>query len=272
LDNPPLIFDIQRSSFEDGPGIRTIVFLKGCPLRCTWCHNPESQSTGREILWFKEQCTGCDSCYAACKNDAVNSHDNDFRIDKSKCVVCCDCVEACNYNALRAAGKAYTAELLAAELLRDKTYFDVSGGGVTFSGGEPLMFIEYLAEVCESLKNEKIDIAIQTCGHFNFGMFDKLLSMHISTIYFDLKLAGESRHFEHTGKSNALILENLRKLFSPKKHRIIIRTPLIHSITDTPENLSGVRELISRFDHDGYEELMFNDSYHKKLTALGRVR
>ena len=270
LDNIPLIFDIQRSSFEDGSGIRTIVFFKGCPLKCAWCHNPESQSVNQEILWHDDLCRNCNMCYITCKKKAIRNNRDNYKVDKTTCKVCGECIDACNYNALKIVGQQFTVESLINIILKDKTYFKISGGGVTFSGGEPLMFMEFLSNVCKKLKDENIDVTIQTCGFFNFDKFKKYISPYIRTIYFDLKIADDKLHREYTNKSNALILENLNKLFSPKKHKIIIRTPLIKGITDTSDNLSRIKEIIMKFDHDGYEELLFNDSYHKKLKALGR--
>ena len=133
------------------------------------------------------------------------------------------------------------------------------------------MFMEFLASVCSELKDQNIDIAIQTCGHFNFERFETTISPCISTVFFDLKIADESLHIEQTRQGNKVILENLSKLFSPKRHKIIIRTPLIPGITDTPDNLSRIQDIVSRYDHDGFVQLMFNDSYHKKLRALGRI-
>ncbi|MEI7661428.1 MAG: glycyl-radical enzyme activating protein [Bacteroidota bacterium] len=271
MNDLPLIFDIQRTSFEDGTGIRTIVFFKGCPLRCSWCHNPESQSLKREILWHAGRCRNCNACAAACRHNAIRSNPEEEKIDRVNCIMCGECSHACDYNAMQVAGIEYSAEALAEIILRDKTYYKISGGGVTFSGGEPLIFMEYLTMVSRKLKGENVDIAVQTCGHFNFDQFEATISPFISTIYFDLKLAGEKLHTRFTGSSNELILQNLARLFSPKKHRIIIRTPLIPGITNTPDNLLRIRQIIEPFDFDGYEELIFNDSYGHKLAALGRA-
>ena len=272
VDNLPLVFDIQRSSFEDGPGIRTVVFFKGCPLRCAWCHNPESQSVHKEILWYAASCSNCNACASVCRNNAISNRKDEFKIDRTNCIACGDCAGACDYHALKAAGKEYSVGSLAEIILKDKTYYDTSGGGVTFSGGEPLMFMDFLAEVCKRLKEENIDIAVQTCGYFNFSLFEQIISPYIDTLYFDLKITDNRQHIEFTGQSNSLILDNLTKLFSPKKHKIFIRTPLIPGITDTSENLDMIKELIKRFEYDGYEELLFNESYYKKLNALGRTK
>ena len=270
MDNYPLIFDIQRSSFVDGTGIRTVVFFKGCPLKCEWCHNPESQSVKGEILWYRNLCSSCDACYTVCKRNAIYPGNDQNRIDRSKCNSCGDCANACNHNALKIAGQAYSVESLVDIILKDKTYFNISGGGVTFSGGEPLMFIEFLSSVCKKLKEENIDIAVQTCGYFNFDKFEKHISPYIRTIYFDLKLIDSTLHKQSTGQENILILDNLHKLFSPKKHKIFIRTPLVPGITDTAENLGWIIEIIRKLDHDGYEKLIFNDSFGRKAAALGR--
>ena len=271
MDNYPLIFDIQRSSFVDGPGIRTVVFFKGCPLKCDWCHNPESQLVNSEILWYRNYCSSCDDCFNVCKYNAIQHGNGQNRIDRSKCNSCGECANACNHNALKIAGHAYSAESLADIVLKDKTYFKTSGGGVTFSGGEPLMFMEFLASVCKKLKEENIDIAIQTCGYFNFDQFEKTVSQYINTIYFDLKLVDNVLHKKFTGQYNNKILENLYKLFSPKKHKIIIRTPIVPGITDTIDNLGNISKIIGKLNHEGFEKLIYNNSFHKKKVALGRV-
>jgi len=271
LSKPPFIFDIQRSSLVDGPGIRTIVFFKGCPLQCSWCQNPESQSSKQELIWYQELCKYCNACKIACNYDAIIDNIDEYKVDKTKCIICGECITTCNYNAIRTIGQEHTVRSLVDVIMKDETYFNISGGGVTFSGGEPLMFMEYLTEVCEKLKEANVDIAIQTSGYFDFETFEKKISPYISTIYFDLKIADEELHRYYTKKSNKLILHNLHNLFSPKKHKIIIRTPLIRGITDTFENLTRIKEIISEYDHDGYEQLLFNDSYDKKLKSLGRV-
>lgn len=269
MDNYPLIFDIQRSSFVDGSGIRTVVFFKGCPLKCDWCHNPESQSFNKEVLWYHNLCKNCNECSLVCKYNAIRKGDYEYKIDKTECKVCSECVYVCIHNALRIVGQKYTNESLVDIILKDKIYFDISGGGVTFSGGEPLMFMEFLSVVCKRLKEENVNIAIQTCGYFNFEKFEYYISPYINTIYFDLKIVDDKQHIGHTKKSNTLILENLNKLFSPKQHKIFIRTPLIGSITDTSENLGRIIEIIKNYDYDGYEKLLFNDSYQRKIEALG---
>jgi len=264
MGQAPLIFDIQRSSFEDGHGIRTVVFFKGCPLRCEWCHNPESWSANKEILWYENQCKDCMACLKTCKNEAIQVGNKRFRVDKSKCLACGACADACNYGALKVAGQNYTEEELIEIILRDKTYYQISGGGVTFSGGEPLLHMDYLSNICRILKKEGIHIAIQTCGHFDFDKFTQLLSSYIDTLYFDIKIADEMLHIKHAKIGNQLILSNLRNLFSPKKHEIVIRTPLIPNITNSIENLKKIKAIIDNFNHDGYNTLMFNDYYHKR--------
>jgi pyruvate formate lyase activating enzyme len=272
MDKYPLIFDIQRASFVDGPGIRTVVFFKGCPLKCEWCHNPESQSINSELFWYRNLCSSCDACSTVCQQNAILQGNDQNKIDRAKCNSCGECANVCNYNALKIAGRAYSIESLVNIILKDKSYFKTSGGGVTFSGGEPLMFIEFLSSICEKLKEENIDIAVQTCGYFDFDKFEMHISPYISTIYFDLKLIDNELHKFSTGQNNQLILLNLQKIFSPKKHKIFIRTPLIPGITDTSENLGHINEITSKLDHDGYEKMIFNDSFGRKVEALGRKK
>ena len=253
----PFIFDIARGSFVDGPGIRTVVFLKGCPLNCTWCHNPESISYHPEISWSAKKCNLCNQCIEICHSNAVLDINN-HTIDKSRCIVCGICVENCNFNAIRKVGKYYDPDQLTNILLRDKEYYNTSGGGVTFSGGEPLSNILYLEEVCSKLKEHNVNIAVQTCGLFDYRHFKKTLQAYIDIIYFDLKILDRQEHYKYTSRFNDKILENLYNLQSEKKQKIIVRTPLIPLITDTQKNLSSIKSYIKNLNIDGYELLEYN--------------
>ena len=262
-EKTPYIFDIARGSFVDGPGIRTTVFLKGCPLKCVWCHNPESYSFRPEISWSAASCKLCQQCAKNCPSDAI-SNIMDHSIDPEKCTACGLCDENCNYNAVRKLGRYYNPNQLVELLMRDKEYYETSGGGVTFSGGEPLMHIPYLEKVCSRLKENQINVSVQTSGYFNFDLFRETLQSYVDIVYFDLKIMDRKMHYEYTGKFNDLILKNLNKLQSINKHKIIIRTPLIPLITDTLENLAAIKSHISNLKIDGYELLRYNPSGKKR--------
>ncbi len=260
----PFIFDIGRGSCVDGPGIRTTVFLKACPLKCVWCHNPESYSFHPELSWSVHKCSLCNQCVENCPSDAISNVIN-HDIDTEKCTVCGLCVNNCNYNAIRKVGEYYHPDQLLEILLRDKEYFETSGGGVTFSGGEPLMHMAYLEQVCSRLKEHHIHVAIQTCGYFNYPQFEKTIRPYVDLIYFDLKIMDPQKHYKFTGKYNDIILENLQHLQSKKKQKLIVRTPLIPSITDTQTNLAAIRSHLKNLRIDGYELLPYNAPRNEKL-------
>ena len=252
-----LVFDIARGSFVDGPGIRSVVFLKGCPLRCKWCHNPESHLPFAEIQRDDKSCIMCKECMMICENNAI-SFDDEFKLDSEKCDCCGLCVEACNTNSIKQLGKYYSPQKLFEILIKDKNLYANSGGGITFSGGEPLMHIEYLANICKLLKRERVNIAVQTCGFFNFENFARHIQKFIDIIYFDIKLIDSKKHKAFTFQSNGLILQNLKLLLNPKMQKIIVRTPLIPGKTDTESNLRDIREHIKFMDIDAYETLNYN--------------
>lgn len=253
----PLIFDLARGSFADGPGIRTTVFFKGCPLRCVWCHNPESFSPLPEIVFRQDRCIQCNACREVCPMQA-NKGTLERRFITDKCRGCGICTENCYQNALKMTGRYYAVEELTEKLMRDKNFYIASGGGVTFSGGEPLSNLRYIEDVCIRLKEKNIHIAVQTCGYFNYELFEKTVQPHIDIIYFDLKILNGNRHKNYTGISNELILQNLNRLQADKRQSIIVRTPLIPLITDAPENLRDIRNYLVKLNTDGYELLDYN--------------
>jgi len=238
----PLIFDIARSSFVDGPGVRTTVFFKGCPLSCPWCHNPESQSYKEEIMHFPEDCIHCGNC------------------EKGK-----DCFTL----ARRIIGKHYFPEQLAKIILEDKSYFKASGGGVTFSGGEALSFIGYLSRVLPILKNQNIHTAIQTCGYFDFNQFVLDIAHNIDVIYFDFKIMDNDIHQQFLGKSNHVILDNFVNLL---QHNITVvpRIPLIPNFVATEKNLDALAEFFLEHKVKYCEFLYYNINSQEKLARLKR--
>ncbi len=238
----PLIFDIARASFVDGPGVRTTVFFKGCPLSCPWCHNPESQSYKAETMYFPENCIDCGNC----------------REDKK-----------CFTRARRIVGKNYSPEQLTEIILEDKPYFISSGGGVTFSGGEALNFISYLSCVLPALKKENIHIAIQTCGYFDFNQFVSNISQYIDVIYFDFKIMDDDTHHNLLGKSNQIILKNFVNLLQHKVN-VIPRIPLIPHFVANKKNLDAVAAFFLEHKVRHCEFLYYNASSREKLIRLKR--
>ncbi len=242
----PLIFDIKRHALEDGPGIRTTVFFKGCNLRCVWCHNPESIDPAAEIGFYPSRCINCGDCERVCARSACTLSNPD-RIERDKCNRCGDCVKACPALGLRLIGRYYPVGELIDIVLRDRVYYEVSGGGVTFSGGEPTLHMNYLSSVLCRLKKLGIHTAIQTNGYFEWARFEAELLDTVDLVMFDLKLAESEEHQRYTGQPNQLILENLGHLVRQKKVKLIPRIPHIPQITANKDNLEKLGSILQRF-------------------------
>ena len=237
------IFRIARYAVHDGPGIRTTVFLKGCPLRCWWCHSPESQSVKPELMIQAERCVRCGTCLPACPNHAIEPAEESFATDRETCEACGTCVRTCPSGAREIVGTTLTIDQLMAEIEKDVVFFDESGGGVTFSGGEPLMQPDFLDEALRRCQAIRIHTAVDTCGLAD-GEVLLRISPNTDLFLFDLKLMDEVRHREVTGASNQLIIENLRML-AQLRGNIRIRFPLIPGINDDPENVRALGALVS---------------------------
>jgi len=235
----PLIVDIKRHSLEDGPGIRSVVFFKGCPLRCVFCQNPEAQRPGVEIAFRAERCVHCGDCVSACPVRAIDLAALG-RIDRQRCDACGKCASACPSSALVLIGETYSVDALVELVMRDEPFYRHSGGGVTFSGGECTLFPDYLEALACALRARGIHITIETCGEFAGDVFvDRLLPL-LDLIYFDVKLADSALHLAHTGRDNRRILHNLALLMEKAPDRVQVRIPLIPGITATEENLAGL--------------------------------
>ncbi|MDD5093493.1 MAG: glycyl-radical enzyme activating protein [Dehalococcoidia bacterium] len=239
MNRQPLVFDIKRHSLDDGPGIRTVIFFKGCPLRCSWCHNPESIDPGPEIGFYPSACIRCGDCAAACPNGAAHL-DLPGRIDRAACKRCGTCVEACPGRGLRQIGRFYEIDELVEIVLRDEAYYETSGGGVTLSGGEPTLFIDYTSLLLQQLKQNGIQTAIETCGFFDFDEFNKKILGWLDLILFDIKLADPELHRKYTGKENEVIFSNLARLVRERPSGVIPRVPLIPGITAQAKNLEQI--------------------------------
>lgn len=238
-----LIFNVQRFSTADGPGIRTTTFLKGCPLHCAWCHNPEGQLSTPEVVWHNVRCMGARECLRVCPKDALTLTREGMRINREKCDSCGACVEACPTAALEVIGRHWSAEELMGELLKDEVFYETSGGGVTFSGGEPMMQVDFLCEVLPRCRQNRIHVALDTCGAVTWESFERVLPW-VNLVLYDLKIMDANRHKAATGVGNELILENARRLAD---HRVPmwIRTPLIPGFTSDQENIASIASFIS---------------------------
>lgn len=278
------ILYLQRLSTEDGPGIRTTVFFKGCPLQCAWCHNPESISKRMQIQWFAVRCIGCKTCVEACPNGCLTLTETGMSIDRDRCQACGACAEVCPSGAMEALGKTVSVDELLAELLKDRAYYEVpmrsggekSGGGVTLSGGEPTFQPDFAEALLKGLKAHGISTALDTCGLTSQQILDRLLP-YTDLVLFDLKLIDNAQHREFTGQSNTRILENLhyiRDYIKGQKKPIDlwIRTPLIPGTTTSDENLLGIgRYLVDHLNGtvSRWELCAFNNLCRDQYTRLG---
>ncbi len=235
------LFDIQRFSVHDGPGIRTTVFLKGCPLRCVWCHNPESLDPGNQLSFLPDKCIGCGWCFEVCPNQAHSMVDGRHVLDRTRCTVCGRCAEKCYAGALEIVGRTATVEEVLAEVLRDKPFYETSGGGMTLSGGEPLMQIDFSAALLAAAKREGLHTAVETCGQAAWKCFERIIS-DVDLFFYDIKETDPASHTEYTGVDGKLILENLRKLHATGAD-ILMRLPTVPGLNDSPEHFKRVADL-----------------------------
>lgn len=227
----PLISDIKRFSVHDGDGIRTTVFLKGCPLKCVWCHNPESFNAKPQIAYFSDHCINCGECVKFCENKAHSFSNNAHIFNFDLCNKCGKCVDVCLGEAIKIYGKSYDIDELVEILLSDKKFYDNSNGGVTFSGGECLLYDDFCCELASRLKEHKIHIAIDTCGYVDKTAFDKI-SKYTDLFLYDIKAIDKETHIKCTGKSNDIILENL-KYIDGFNIPINIRIPYVPGFNDS---------------------------------------
>lgn len=242
------IFEIQKMSTEDGPGIRTTVFFKQCPLRCVWCHNPESLLKKPTIMWYETKCIGCRSCLDVCPEDALCLDQQGMHINRKKCNACGKCVEECPATAMRQLGKWWTLNDLMDTILKDRAYYVKSNGGVTASGGEAAMQTEFVREFLKRCKQNGIHTALDICGVLPRSRYEQLLP-YVDLYLYDIKEIDPDRHKNFTGMSNEHLLDNLKWLVKagPKanpKAKIWIRTPIIPGYTDTRENIEAIGDFI----------------------------
>ncbi|EYE88147.1 ferredoxin [Fervidicella metallireducens AeB] len=238
-----IVFNIQRYSIHDGPGIRTTVFLKGCPLNCLWCHNPESKRKSREIFFYKNRCLKCGMCIAICPQNALSIENNGIKTDNKKCIFCGRCAAVCNTNAREIVGVEMTDDELMKEIKKDCIFYEESGGGVTFSGGEPLYQYEFLKLMLKRCKLAGIHTVLDTCG---FVSEEALIGIsdYVDLFLYDIKLMDDDKHKKYTGVSNVLILNNLNKLDELQK-KIFIRIPIIPGINDD-ENIEMTGKFLNK--------------------------
>jgi pyruvate formate lyase activating enzyme len=256
-----LIFDIQRFSLHDGPGIRTLIFLKGCQLRCRWCSNPEGQIGGMQLLFNKKKCNLCKECIKCCPKNANTLENKKIIHNKRLCVLCGKCVLSCSPGARSISGKWMTTAEIISILSDDEVFFRNSGGGVTLGGGEPTYQYDFVSDLLRQLKNVNINTAIETCGYIEWKKLDQLLE-NIDLVIFDLKHVDNEKHLKYTGVSNAAILDNLVRLIKIKKN-MIVRITLIPGFNDSKTEKAQIIKFIRSIDKNIEIEYLYYHEYGK---------
>lgn len=266
------LFDIKRFSINDGPGVRVTVFFKGCPLSCKWCHNPESQSFKTEKLYNKNKCIGCDSCVEICPENALTLTKTEGIItDFEKCVLCGKCADVCPTHATEISGKEYSEDEILSIVLKETNMMDFSDGGVTFSGGEPLMYPEVLKKLLIRCGEENIHRAVDTCGYVKTLVIEKIMP-YTDLFLYDLKLMDSEQHKKWTGVNNELILENLR-FISDNLKPFHIRIPLVDGVNSDDENIEETISFLLSLKRkpDVVGLLPYHNIAQKKYEKLGKI-
>lgn len=263
-----LIFSIERFAVHDGPGIRVAVFLKGCPLRCLWCHSPESQSTGPELLIKSDRCIVCGTCQPTCTRHAIVRTGDAFETIRGRCDMCGLCVDACPSGARSLAGRLIDVPALMHEIQKDRVFLDKSSGGVTFSGGEPLLQPRFVAVALAACQAAGLHTAIETSGYAPAFAID--IAACADLILFDLKLYDEERHRRATGVSNRVILRNFAHLAESRRASMRVRIPLVPGVNDDPENLDALGRVIAEAGVTAVDVLPYHTAGIAKYHRLDR--
>ena len=250
-----MLFDIVHGSFTDGPGIRTVIFFKGCNLRCHWCHNPESMNTAREMLFYENRCTNCGTCKAVCPKKGEG------------CDLCGVCTQYCPSSAKKICGEIWTAEEVMQEIQKDEMFYNASKGGVTFSGGECMLQVDFLKTLLKRCREKGIHTAVDTAGNVDWESFEKIVPF-TNTFLYDVKCFSQELHKEGTGVSNERILRNLEKLSECFDGDIIIRIPIIPGYSTDTEELQKIAEFLKKIKHKNIELLPYHKLGENKYYAL----
>ncbi len=266
-----VLFDVKRFALHDGPGIRTTAFFKGCPLSCTWCHNPESQSSSPELLHRPTLCVGCGACLSACPQGAIRIEGGTAVTDRDRCTACGACVPACPHEARSIVGQPWTVERLVDELTRDTVFYEQSGGGITCSGGEPLQQAAFCSSVLRRCRQSGIHTAVDTCGYADAASLRRVAE-HTDLFLYDLKLMDDGRHRLATGVSNDLVLGNLEQL-DRWNCTTWIRVPLVPGVNDDDENLLALAKFVRHLTCvEALQVLPYHAGGEAKWLGVGRAR
>lgn len=265
---PATIVDIQRFSVHDGPGIRTTVFFKGCPLACRWCHNPDSQRRTPQLLYDPQTCATCLTCVQTCPHDAVSFDGERIVTDSDRCTQCGDCVTTCVHLARAVVGQSMTVDEVFAEVLKDQVFYRHSGGGVTLSGGEPLVHADFAEELLRRLHAEGVHTAVDTSGAVPFSALARVAA-YTDVFLYDLKLADSARHREWVGAGNEQIVDNLRRL-TAIHDGVVLRMPLVGGVNATTADIEAAAVLIEGLPIRTIHLLPYHDIARHKYRRLGR--
>ncbi len=266
-----LIFDIKHNSLEDGPGIRSVVFFKGCPLNCAWCQNPEGKKQTLELWWESKTCIGDGACIEVCPQNAISFDFPNF-INRNLCNNCFSCVDVCPTKALKITANSMSVDEIISQIIPYKNYFTTSGGGVTLSGGEATVQMKFVSKLLQSLKKLDIHTIIETAGYFDYEEFKELILPYIDEIYYDIKFIDPQKHKQWCGVDNHLILDNFKVLHKQsliQDFKLLPRTALITNITDTKENISSIARFYSSLSVKETVLLQNNPTWLHKLDNLG---
>ncbi|WP_319466365.1 glycyl-radical enzyme activating protein [uncultured Pseudodesulfovibrio sp.] len=261
------IYNIQRMSVHDGPGLRTTVFLKGCPLKCLWCSNPESQKTTPQMMYFENLCTGCGGCTEVCPNDAVTIQNGKSVWDIEKCTDCGKCADVCPSKAREMSGKEMTVEEVMKIVRKDALFYENSGGGVTFGGGEPTSGGQFFLDMAQAARDEGFHVTVDTCGYCPEERFDKTIEL-ADLFLFDCKHMDPEQHKKLTGVDNTIILRNMRAALASGKE-VHIRMPLMPDMNDSDENIAAMAAFFKEFGRDEIEVMPCHAFGRSKYAALG---
>lgn len=264
-----MVFDLQRFALHDGPGIRTTVFVKGCPLDCIWCHNPESKKREAQLGFLGKNCIGCGKCVDICENKVHKITENGkHRIDYTRCVTCGKCVNTCLENALKIFGKKMSFDEILEIVMKDFDFYEKSGGGLTISGGEPMLQFQAVFELVKAAKKKKLNICLDTCGQSSKENFGKIAE-YVDLFLFDYKITDSDEHKKYTGVDNQKILENLDYLCT-NGNRVFLRCPIIPGINDNECHYKSIAALSRKYDAIEQVNLMtYHDMAKGKAMQIG---